>query len=90
MTTPAAAPLPGSPEPAIQFQAGDVTHVERDDLLCSNCEIRSGTRILQIDFRAGGYCTQMGGPLCDECAEEAVADIRATLPADTEDGTVPS
>lgn len=71
----------------IQFQKGDVQLVAREPEMCPDCDIRPATHEIRIDLRGIGadYGIEF---YCEECGKERVDAIRATLPEDTEDGTV--
>lgn len=72
----------------IQFQRGDVELVDLDPPVCHECD-EPAAYAIQIDLRGCGM-TQLFGNYCKPCGKSLVDRIRATLPDDTEDGTVPS
>ncbi len=73
----------------IQFQKGDVTLVRLDPEVCDDCQGSPAEFCISLDLRGMG--AERGfGRYCENCGEDRVQSIRATLPDDTDDGTVPS
>lgn len=73
----------------IQMNKGDVTLEMIEPELCANCQEHTATHYLQIDLRAVGSTTQLGGDLfCQQCGEEELETIKASMPEPlNEEGT---
>ena len=65
----------------IQMNKEDLTLEAIEPELCATCQERTATHYLQIDLRAVGSTTQLGGDLfCQPCGEEELETLKGSMP----------
>lgn len=66
-------------DPEMKLDAGDVSTQLIPLLKCDECEEYQATHRVFVDFRNAGIKNQIGGNLCEACADELVLKIRGGL-----------